>query len=145
MSNGVAYANGELVETCEPDRGERAELEAIMEEAGYGADWLERQVLEHSQGLIASSLKQVLASLICPPPRSSREIELAVICYSIGVPGLPPMSHAGEAFNLRGMSKQAFSIRCKNKIKELSLRPSIYMKSEEASRVYARTNKRKNT
>ena len=145
MSKGVAYVNGELVETCDPDRGERAELASILDEAGYGADWLERQVVAHSQSLIADALKQVLASMICPPPRSSREIELAVICYSIGVPGLPPLTHAGNAFNLRGMSKQAFSIRCKNKIKELGLRPSIYMKSVEASKVYARTNKRKNT
>lgn len=145
MSYGAAYVNGELVETCEADRGERAELAAILEEAGYGADWLERQVEHHSQDLIAWALQRSLSSLVCPPPRSSRDIELAVICYSIGVPGLPPMTRAGDAFNLRGMSKQSFSIRCKNKVRELNLRPSIYMKSAEASKKYAKTNRRKNT
>lgn len=140
---GVGFSHGDAVQTVDPDRGDMAELRAILEESGYGADYIERQIAEGISARTCQALQYALSSIIFPDANTTRDQQVAVIAYSIGITGLPPMSRAGAVFALQGWSKQVLSWRCKQFIKHAGLRPSIYMKSEKSSKSYQKSNRRK--
>ncbi len=139
----VGFSHGDAVSIVGADRGEEAELREILIEAGYGPDYIEQQIAAGVQDRVQMAVQYSLSSVIFPEGKTTREQQVAVIAYSVGVPGLPSMSKAGTHFRLNGWSKQVLSWRCKQFCKHAGLRPSIYMKSEKASKIYSKTNRRK--
>lgn len=123
----------------EADRGEDAEIERLLLEAG-----LERYMARNSRGCDEGKLLEVLrvalANVISPPPRSSALLEAEIVGLAIGFPGLGSMSKVAKR---HGIGRAAVSRRAKAMQERFGLPPSGYMKSEAACVKYRESNGRR--
>jgi len=123
----------------EPDRGEDAEIERLLREAGLER-YLEKHQRECREGVLLEVLRVALANVVSPPPRSSALLEAEIVGLAIGFPGLGGM---GAVAKRHGIGTAAVSRRAKAIQERFGLPPSIYMKSDAASENYRKSNRRK--
>lgn len=122
-----------------PDRGEEAEIEALLHEAGLG-EYLARMAKGYDQEKLLELVRVALANVIDPPPRSTAALEAEIVGLAIGFPGLGGMT---EAARRHGVGKAAISRRAVALQERFGLPPSCYMKSVESRANYRQSNNRK--
>lgn len=138
----IGFENGEPVQVIAADRGERAEVDMILTEAGY-AGYIDEQIESGIRDKALQFTRAALLSIINPPAKTSRAMQAVIVGYALGVPGLPSMGKCAIEFGLGKAGKAAISKRVKKYCAEYDLPPSSYMKSAAACEVYQTTNRRK--
>lgn len=133
------HADNAYVPTTGPDRGERNEIEAILEEAGF-AGYIDEQIEEGIRQKALSITRDMLLSVIFPPKNTDPELQATVMGYALNMPGMPTMSQAARHHNL---GRAAISKRVRKFCQDHDLPASPYMKTDAASEKYKQTNRRK--
>lgn len=138
----VVFESGRPVPCADADRGERAEVDAILAEAGY-TGYIEERIADGVRTRAVEMIRAALLGIIHPPKGTSAALQAVVMGYALGVPGLPSMGSAARQFGLGALGKAAISKRVKAYQQQHDLPPSAYMKSARACTTYKKTNQTK--
>lgn len=135
----IAHTKNGPVPVRGADRGERAEVDAILEEAGF-ADYINNQIEQGVNDRCLFMLRAMLMDVIWPPKGSSSKLQALVMAYALDMPGLVSMRKAAIEYNLGKLGRSAVSKRVKLLARKYDLPPSSYMKSDAACDKYSKTN-----